>query len=198
MELFQSLKLRIKLFPVKMLFLEIPETELYDERDGIFYTIKPIVLRLEHSLVSVSKWETKWKKPFLSKSIQKTLEESRDYVRCMTLNQNVDDKVYYALTAEHFKQINDYIEDNRTATWFNERNHGSASREVITSELIYYQMVAYRIPFECQKWHLSRLLTLIRICNIKNSPGKNIPKNEIMARNQSLNAARRKAMHTKG
>lgn len=181
-----------------MLILNIPETELYDERTERFIQVKPIALRLEHSLVSISKWESKWKKPFLSHKERKTLQESRDYVRCMTLNQNVDPLVYYALTSEHFAKINSYIEDKMTATWFNDRNHGAPSREVLTSELIYYQMVAYQIPFECQKWHLSRLLTLIRICNIKNSPGKKMSRSEILANNQKLNAARRKAMHTKG
>ena len=180
-----------------MLAIEIPETELYDERTEQFVIIKPIVLRLEHSLVSISKWESKWCKPFLKTSEPKTLAESRDYVRCMTLNQNVDPMVYYALTKEHYAKINEYIEAQLTATWFN-NNHGAPSREVITSEVIYYQMVAYGIPMECQKWHLSRLLTLIRICNIKNSPGKRMSNNEILSQNRKLNAARRKAMHTKG
>lgn len=180
-----------------MLAIEIPETELYDERTEEFVLVKPLVLRLEHSLVSISKWESKWRKPFLQASNVKTLAESRDYVRCMTLNQNVDPLVYYALTKEHYKKINEYIEAQLTATWFN-NNQGSPSREVITSEVIYYQMVAYGIPMECQKWHLSRLLTLIRICNIKNNPGKQMSRNDILAQNRKINAARRKAMHTKG
>lgn len=180
-----------------MMTLDIPETELFDERTEQFVIIKPIQLRLEHSLVSVSKWESKWKKPFLQNKEPKTLAESRHYVQCMTLNQNVDPNVYYALTAEHFKRINEYIEAQLTATWFS-NSHGSPSRDVITSEIIYYQMVAYGIPFECQKWHLSRLLTLIRICNIKNNPGKKMSKTDILSQNQKLNAARRRAMHSRG
>ena len=180
-----------------MLVLEICATELYDERKEEFVQIKPIALRLEHSLVSISKWESKWRKPFLQRAEPKTLAESRDYVRCMTLNQNVDPNVYYALTSEHFKKVNEYIEARLTATWFSDA-HESPSREVITSEIIYYQMVAFGIPFECQKWHLSRLLTLIRICSIKNSPGKKMSKADILSQNQRLNAIRRKAMHSRG
>jgi len=181
-----------------MLILNIPATELYDEASELFVEVKPISLRLEHSLVSIAKWESVWKKPFLSKTEQKTLAESRDYVRCMTLNQHVDPSVYYALTAKDYKKINEYIESSQTATWFNNRGNAAPSREILTSELIYYQMVNYGIPFECQKWHLSRLLTLIRICNIKNSPGKNMSKSDIFAQNRKLNAMRRKAMHTSG
>lgn len=180
-----------------MLVLDVAETELYDERKEEFVFVKPISLRLEHSLVSISKWESKWRKPFLQRTEPKTLAESRDYVRCMTLNQNVDPNVYYALTTEHFKRINEYIDSQLTATWFNNLQD-SPSREIITSEVIYYQMVAFGIPFECQKWHLSRLLTLIRICNIKNNPGKKMSKSDILAQNKKLNAARRKAMHSRG
>ena len=152
-----------------MLVLEIPETELFDELHGEFVVVKACTIRLEHSLVSVSKWESKWKKPFLENKHQKSLEESRDYVRCMTITQNVNPYAYYALTPEHFRKVDAYINESQTATWFNNSHQGSPSREIITSEIIYYQMSAYGIPFECQKWHLSRLLTLLRICSIKNS-----------------------------
>ena len=180
-----------------MLTLQIEKTELYDEASERFLIVKPIELRLEHSLVSISKWESKWKKPFLDRKAGKTLSESRDYVRCMTLNQNVDPMVYHALTAEHFKAVNEYIESEQTATCFNDTGKPS-SREVVTSEVIYYQMVAFGIPFECQKWHLNRLLTLIRVCNIKNAPSKKMGKKDIMAQNRALNAARRARSGSKG
>ena len=179
-----------------MLQIEIPDIDMYDDEKEEFFNIKRITLRLEHSLVSVSKWETKWKKPFLDERTKKTTEQSLDYIRCMTLNQNVDYRVYYGLTSENIDTINEYINSNLTATWFTDTN--TPSREIVTSELIYYWMVAYQIPWEAQKWHLSRLLALIRICNIKNAPPKKMSKAAILRQNSQLNKARRKALHSKG
>lgn len=181
-----------------MLTITIPPTELYDEKSGRFIEIKKEQkLSLEHSLVSISKWEAKWHVPFLSEK-EKTLEQSIDYVRCMTVTQNVDPMVYLALTKEHFKAINDYIEDPMTASTVREYGAKRGRSEVITSELIYYWMIASEIPMECQKWHLNRLMMLIRICSVKNQPDKKMSKSEIMKRNASLNAARRKASGSRG
>ena len=118
-----------------------------------------------------------------------------DYIKCMTLNQNVPENVYSALTAKNMQDINNYINHPMTATTINDKSSGN--REIITSEVIYYWMVSYNIPFECEKWHINRLITLIRVCNAKNNP-KKMSRNEIAARNRTLNAARRKALHTKG
>ncbi len=179
-----------------MLQIRIPEFEGWDEAKEIFVNKKAQVLNLEHSLVSISKWEAKWHKPFLSK-IEKTQEETIDYIKFMTLTQNVDPDVYNRLTNENVLQIRDYIDNPMSATTFKE-DKGTPNREIITSELIYYWMVASNIPFECQKWHLNRLLTLIRICSIKNQPQKKLGKNEILSRNAALNAARKKKLGTKG
>lgn len=180
-----------------MLQVIVPASELFDSRTNEFYEIKEQKLNLEHSLVSISKWESKWKKPFISKD-PKTTEESIDYVRCMTVNQNVNPLVYQNLSPSVFKQIEEYIDDPMTATWINSREPQAPSRQIITSELIYYWMVAYQIPFECQKWHLNRLLMLIQVCNEKNKPPKKMNKNQILSRNAALNAARRAKMHSKG
>ena len=180
-----------------MLKITVPATESFDPVTNTFFNTKEQELSLEHSLVSISKWESKWNKPFLSKNEKKTVEESRDYVRCMTLTQNVDPMVYFALTPENYQQISDYMEAPMTATWFSE-SRTPPSREIITAEVIYYWMVALQIPFECQKWHLNRLLTLIRVCNEKNKPPKKMGKRTIMSRNQALNAARRKQMNSTG
>ena len=180
-----------------MLEITIPSTELWDEINEEFITTKEQTLRLEHSLVSLSKWESKWCKPFLSKT-NKTDEEMLDYVRCMTLTQNVHDEVYRCLTDDNIRKIYEYIDAPMTATWFHEDKTKGTSREQTTSELIYYWMIALNIPFECQKWHLNRLLTLIRVCNIKNQPPKKMSKRDIMSRNAALNAARRNQLHTKG
>lgn len=180
-----------------MLELEIPGMEFFDEATSEFVTTKPIVLRLEHSLVSISKWESKWKVPFLSAE-KKTVAQTIDYIRCMTMNQHVDSFVYKALTNEHVEKVNAYIEDNKTATTFNEHNSSKRSSEIVTSELIYFWMAQFNIPTECQKWHLSRLLTLIRIASIKNSPEKKMSKRAILSQNRSLNAARRKKLGTRG
>ena len=181
-----------------MLTVTIPATEVFDEIKGEFIYAKEQTLQLEHSLISISKWESKWCKPFLSKQ-DKTAEEVIDYVKCMTLNPNVSEDTYRCLTQANMKEINDYIGAPMTATYFSEDKNGKHNREVITAELIYYWMIALNIPFDpCQKWHLNRLLTLVRVCNVKNAPPKKMNKRELASRNAQLNAARRKQFNTKG
>ena len=185
-----------------MLEVTIPSQEFYDEATNTFTTVKETKLKLEHSLVSLTKWESKWHKPFLGKSSvdsKKTVEETLDYIRCMTLTQNVDPSIFYCIPQSVIDQVSDYIDNPMTATWFSEDGKkGTANKEVITSEILYYQMITLGIPFECQKWHLNRLLTLIRVCAIKNAPPKKMSKKELAKRNSALNAARRKAMNSKG
>lgn len=181
-----------------MLWLKIPLTqERWDEEKQEFVEPTYKVLQLEHSLVSISKWESKWCKAFLSKG-EKSIEETLDYIKCMTITQGVDPDVYNHLTMENIRQVNEYIEAPMTATVFYEREKTGGSREVVTSELIYYWMIALNIPVEFQKWHLNRLLTLIRVCNIKNTPPKKMSRRDIMSRNAALNAARRKSLNTSG
>ena len=153
---------------------------------------------LEHSLAAMAKWEAKWKKPYLTKD-PKTRAEQIDYARCMTINRDqVDPKIYEALTQKDLEKIAAYINDPMTATTFSERSHTKTSREQITAELVYYWMVALQIPFECQYWHLNRLLTLVRICNIKNQPSKKQSKKDTLKQNAALNAARKKRLGTTG
>lgn len=179
-----------------MLTIVVPASERFNELTSEFIVTKQQTLQLEHSLVSISKWESKWHKPFLGKE-EKSSEEILDYIRCMTLTQNVDKDVYGALTQENLKQISEYIENPMTATWFS-KNAERPSREIITSELIYYWMISQQIPFECQKWHINRLLTLIRICSIKNAPPKKMSKQSIISQNKALNEARRRQMGSSG
>lgn len=180
-----------------MLLLTIPAAELFDDRTQEFIKTPEYKLQMEHSLVSLSKWESKWGKPFLSKE-PKTAAETIDYIKCMTITQNVNPKVYNSLSIKNIEQINKYIDEPMTATTFNEVTNNMRSREIITSELIYYWMFSLNIPMECQKWHLNRLLTLIRVCNIKNAPPKKMSRRDIMSRNVALNAARRKKLNSKG
>lgn len=180
-----------------MLLLKISGKELFDEEKERFIPIAPATLQMEHSLISISKWEAKWKKPFLS-SNDKTKEELLDYIKCMTINPNVDPNVYLSLTNADIETITSYIGDSMTATWFNESETKTSRREVVTSELIYYWMVAFNIPSEYQKWHLNRLMTLIRICSIKNQPPKKRSKRDILKSNAQLNAERRQRYNTKG
>ena len=181
-----------------MLTLRIPiSQEGWDEEKQEFVEPRCQTLQLEHSLVSLSKWESKWQKPFYSKK-EMTDEEALDYIKCMTLSKNVDPDVYKHITRENVKEVMDYIGNPMTATTFGNNDKGQANKEVITSELIYYWMIASNIPFECQKWHLNRLITLIRVCSIKNTPPKKRSKREIMSRNAALNAARRQQMNTSG
>lgn len=180
-----------------MLKITIPSMEIYDPEENLFINTKEQTLSLEHSLVSISKWESKWRKPFLSKD-SKTIEELKDYIRCMTLTQNVDPDLYKFIPESVIRTVLDYIDEPMTATWFRDDKSKPKSREVITSEIIYYWMIAQGIPFECQKWHLNRLLTLIRVCSEKNAPQKKMGKKELLSRNKALNAARRKAHKSKG
>lgn len=180
-----------------MLQLTIPSAEQWDESKEEFVYSKAQTLQLEHSLVSLSKWESKWGEAFLSKK-EKTYEQTIDYIRFMTLTQNVDPNVYFRLTNADVEKIRNYIEAPMTATSFSDDKNARQSRELVTAELIYYWMIALNIPFECQKWHLNRLLTLIKVCVIKNQPPKKMSKRELIQRNAALNAARRKRLNTKG
>lgn len=180
-----------------MLQITIPKSRLWDEKNERFISIKEQTLQLEHSLVSLSKWESKWCKSFLSRK-EFTDEETIDYIKCMTLTQNVKPEVYFGITKENIAQIRDYIQAPMTATVFSDDKTSKNSREIITAELIYYWMIALNIPFECQKWHINRLLTLIRVCNIKSQPPKKRSKRELMSRNHALNAARRQQLNTRG
>jgi len=194
-----------------MLTITIPATELWDENKNEFIDLlkKPITLQLEHSLVSLAKWEAKWKKPFLGKQEEynMTVEETTDYIRCMTITQNVNPEIYNYLPSDIFSQINNYIKDAMTATWFGENNSKKKpAKEIITAELIYYQMIVLNIPIEFQKWHLNRLLTLIKVCAIKqeeqptgvDKKGKPKMSKEQIKNRRAINQARLKAMGTEG
>lgn len=182
-----------------MLYITLPAIEGWDEAKEEFVQYsKEQTLQLEHSLVSLAKWESKWCKPFYSVK-DKTVEETLDYIKCMTVTPNVKDDVYYRLTKEHFDQIHAYIQAPMTATTFSKNAPGGkSSHEHITAELIYYWMIAYNIPSDYDKWHLNRLLTLIRVCGVKNQPAKKMSKSDIMSRNAALNAARRKSLGSNG
>lgn len=179
-----------------MLQIKIGGIELYDEEKNEFFLTDVYSLQLEHSLVSLSKWESRWQKPFLSKE-KKSYEETIDYIRCMTITQNINSEAYKYISNKIIDEVNEYIENPMTATTFGKAN-GSPNREIITAEIIYYWMVTYNIPFECQKWHLNRLLTLINVCNIKNQPSKQMSKKQILQRNAALNAARKSKLNTGG
>lgn len=183
-----------------MLKITVPGIEYFDERTQEFGMTKSVELQLEHSLISLSKWEAKHHKAFLSKG-EKSVEETLDYIKAMTLTQNVDDSVYRSMTQSLLQEIYAYIQDSMTATHFpdDKITPHQPAKETITSELIYYWMVAFQIPFECQKWHLNRLLTLIDVCNRKNQPNKKrMSANEIRARNRMLNEERKAKLGSRG
>lgn len=180
-----------------MLRITIPDKEYWDDVKEEFVYKKGCTISLEHSLVSLSKWESKYCKPFLTKEA-KTRQETIDYVRCMTLTQNVDPGVYNELTYDNFMDIEEYIEAPMTAAVFSRDQNRRMGGEQVTSELIYYWMIALNVPFECQKWHLNRLLTLIKVCNIKNKTPEKRSAKDIMRRNTALNAARRRQYNTRG
>ena len=179
--------------PIKIL---IPQTELYDEENNMFYDIKEQHLTLEHSLVSLQKWEQKWKVPFLDPRVEKTVEMMRDYIRCMTVTQNVDPDAYMAIPPDEWKRINEYISDPMTATTI--RSTGKKSREIVTAEIIYYWMIKCNIPPEYRKWHLNSLLMLIEVCGVKESPEKKMSQKELADYHRRVNAANRAKFHSKG
>lgn len=181
-----------------MLIVKIPKTEYFDPRSNEFIYSEEVTLSLEHSLVSISKWESKWKKPFMDRSKPKTREETLDYIRCMSINKNVDASVFQRIPNSVIKIVQDYIDNPMTATWFSEDKNRPHSRDIITSETIYYYMIANGIPFECQKWHLNRLLTLIRVCQIKSEPSRKMSRKEEMATRKALNAQRRARHNSRG
>lgn len=181
-----------------MLQITIPGIDGWDERSEQFVSIPTTTIMLEHSLISISKWESKWHKPFLKATDEKTPEQINDYIKCMTITPNVKPEVFNCLTAENLETIKAYIDDPMTATTITDRGGKKFSREIVTSELIYYWMVALQIPFECQKWHINRLLMLIQICNIKNQPDKKMGRRSTMQENAALNAMRRQRAHSRG
>jgi len=179
-----------------MIDIIIPETEYFDERTMQFTYSKEQKLTLEHSLIAISKWEAKFEKPFLSS--EKTTEEVLDYIRCMTITQNVSPETYLHLSAKNLEDIQKYIEAPMTATTFKKIERRGGKKEIITAELIYYWMITFNIPFECQKWHLNKLLTLIEVCARKNEPPKKMSRKEISAQHRAINKINRERFHTKG
>lgn len=180
-----------------MLRIVVPRREWWDEEREEFIFVQETALQLEHSLISLSRWESKWQKAFLS-DVEKTEEETLDYVRCMCLNPRVDPMVFRSLTSENLKDINEYISSPMTATVINYRRSAKPNKQKVTSELVYYWMIAFGIPFECEKWHLNRLLKLIEVCEVKNQPSKKRSQKEIMCENAALNKARRSQLKTSG
>lgn len=187
-----------------MLELIIPESEIWDEENECFVYSKGTegkTIQLEHSLISLKKWEEKWHKPFLSND-DKSYREICDYVRCMTITKSVPESAYDYIPAKTMEQIIEYIQNPMTATWFSNPPNANGTpkmgnREVITAEIVYYWMVTFNIPSEYQKWHLNQLLTLIKVISVKNAPKKKMSQQEVIKQNAALNAARR-AKYKKG
>lgn len=180
-----------------MLELIVPENEIYDAAKNQFITIPSCVITLEHSLISLAKWESKWHTPYLNNSQKRTMAQELDYIRCMHVGPVKNTHVFKALTPENIQCIKNYIDDPMTAATF-PKSKSKPSREVVTAEILYCRMFANNIPMECQKWHLNRLLALIRACDIKNGPVQKMSKRETAMRNAELNAARRAKLNTRG
>lgn len=187
-----------------MLILKLEGEEYWDEKNERFHYTDPVEVKLEHSLVSINKWESKFHVPFLGREHEKTQEEVVEYIKFMILSKNIDDEIIYRIVTSKscMEKIKAYMDDTMTATTFSKKQQAQArinqGGEYITAELIYYWMVSLQIPFECEKWHINKLLTLIQVCNLKNTPPKKMSQSEIHAQNRALNAARRAKYHTKG
>ena len=177
-----------------MLTIRLPEREFYDPVRNEFTDMEERVLRLEHSLLSVSKWEARHKKAFLS--TEKTDAEMRDYVRCMS-EEDVDERTLARLTAEDWRRIGEYLNDPMSATTFGKTTE-TPKRKKTTSEEFYWMMAQYGIPFDCEKWHFNRLAALLRICAIRGGGQKKMSRTDALKRQAALNAARRKKSGSKG
>jgi hypothetical protein len=180
-----------------MLKLIVEGYESFNDKEQTFETTDDVAIELEHSLISLSKWESKYQKPFLASGI-KTSEEIFEYFKCMIITSDVGLDVLYRCSQKQLDEIQQYIDSSQSATTFGTMPERQGPGEVITSELIYYWIVSFNIPFECQHWHLNRLFSLIRICNIKNSKQKKIPRHELAQRNRDLNAKRKAQLGTTG
>lgn len=182
-----------------MLELVIQGDEGFNEATGEFEYTKNVSLQMEHSLISIAKWEAKHHKAYLSRKRDKTYEEMIDYFRCMTINKNVDPSVYYRISKEQMVEIEHYINDPMTATYMpqDDDSPGGVS-DTITAELIYYWMISYNIPPDYRRWHINQLMALINVCSRKNSPPKKRSTEAIQRRNARLNAERRARLNSKG
>lgn len=188
-----------------MLQITVPgreKVEVWDERNDCFAylpEVKGQTLQLEHSLISLWKWESKWNKAYHGKQ-EKTTEEVIDYIKCMTITKNVNPLLYETLTEDNYKAIYDYIGAPMSAVYFPNEEKNTINGDTVTADLIYYWMVSLTIPFEpCEKWHLNRLIALIRVCCIKNAPkdGKGMTADKLAAR-RNLMAQRRAKRKSKG
>lgn len=179
-----------------MLKIIVPGEEFFDNAKQEFLTVGDFTLELEHSLASLSKWEQLFEKPFISRE-KKTTEETIAYIKAMCLTPDVPSEVYNRITSDNLTQIYEYIDAKMTATWFNVKDKQGPG-EIVTAEVLYYWMISLGIPFECQYWHLNRLITLIRVCDEKNAPKKRLSFREIAERNRMLNAQRRSQNGSRG
>jgi hypothetical protein len=180
-----------------MLTIRVLSVESFDDATQEFTSEGGFVLELEHSLVSLSKWESIHEKPFLGKD-PKTAEEIFSYIKCMALDCKLPEELFHKLSTSNVDQIREYIDAKMSATWFSDQPGAPKTSEVITSELIYYWLTIFNIPFECENWHLNRLFTLIRVCNVKQAKPKKMTRTEMAQRNRELNAQRKAQLGTSG
>lgn len=157
-----------------------------------------VVLQFEHSLLSLSKWESKSKTPFLATPV-KTAEVLLDYFEDMLLTPGTPPGIIYRLSPEQLKELTEYINDPMSASSVPQEGPNRRTPEITTSELIYYWMTALKIPFNpAETWHLNRLMMLIQIANYKNQPEKKRRPGQVLNDWREQNARLKKDYGTNG
>ena len=180
-----------------MLEIITKEDEFYQPNINKFIQIPSCTLTLEHSLISLAKWESRWQIPYFDNN-KKTTAQDLDYIRCMVIGNVKNEHVFETLSVEDIIRIKEYIASPMTATTFQKKSRGNSRKEIMTAEVIYAHMFAHNIPIECQKWHLNRLLTLLRVCDLQNAPKEKMSKKQTALWNAQQNEARRAKYNTRG
>lgn len=179
--------------------------ELFDEETNTFLHPVGKKLHLEHSLLSISKWEAEWEIPFLN--TDKTSEQSLSYIKCCVLDDDFDELLLNTLSDKNILDFNAYLSKGMTAKKIidlrsslsqKRKSRRPASQKALTSEDIYYSMIQFHVWKECEEWPLQRLLSLLQLCSLKSNSTGEMSKSDQAKFYREENARRKAKYHTNG